>query len=91
MTPTTLARYRLRPVPWGRLVVLAAGWALVTRLLVELPADPDEGVTMLRWAGTWLGLGGALLAAPETDPPRAILRAEPVPLWRTLACAWPAG
>ena len=85
MTPTTLVRYRLRPVPWGRLAVLAAGWALVTRLLVELPADPDKGVTMLRWAGTWLGLGGALLAAPETDPPRAVLRAEPVPLWHTLA------
>jgi hypothetical protein len=32
-----------------------------------------------------LGLGGALLAAPESDPPRAVLRAEPVPLWRTLA------
>jgi hypothetical protein len=32
-----------------------------------------------------LGLGGTVLAAPETDPPRAILRADPVPLWRTLA------
>jgi hypothetical protein len=85
MTPTTLACYRLRPVPWGRLAVLTAGWALLARLLIELPEDPGRGVTILRWAGMLLGLGGALLAAPESDPPRAVLRAEPVPLWRTLA------
>jgi hypothetical protein len=36
-------------------------------------------------AALLLGLGGAVLAAPETDPPRDLLRAAPVPRWRTLA------
>jgi hypothetical protein len=81
---TTLARYRLRPVPWGWLAVLAAGWLLLTRLLVELPNDPSIGVRVVRWAALLLGLGGAVLAAPETDPPRDLLRSGPVPRWRTL-------
>ena len=81
----TLARYRLRPVPWGRLAGLAAGWFLATWALIELPGDPTIGVKVFQWAAFLLGLGGTVLAAPETDPPRAILRAEPVPLWRTLA------
>ena len=85
MTPAALARYRLRPVPWGWLAVLAAGWLLLTRLLVELPNDPGMGVTVFRWAALLLGLGGAVLAAPETDPPQDLLRAGPVPHWRTLA------
>jgi len=85
MTPAALARYRLRPVPWGWLAVLAAGWLLLTRLLVGLPGDQAMGVTMFRWAALLLGLGGAVLAAPETDPPLDLLRAGPVPRWRTLA------
>jgi hypothetical protein len=85
MTPAALAPYRLRPVPWEWLAVLAAGWLPLTRLLVELPNDPDMGVTLFRWAALLLGLGGAILAAPETDPPRDLLRAGPVPHWRTLA------
>jgi hypothetical protein len=85
MTPAALARYRLRPVPWGWLAVLAAGWLPLTRLLVGLPEDPGVGVTLFRWAALLLGLGGAVLAAPETDPPRDLLRAGPVPRWRTLA------
>ena len=40
---------------------------------------------VVRWAALLLGLGGAVLAAPETDPPRDLLRAGPVPRWRTLA------
>jgi hypothetical protein len=85
MTPADLACYRLRPVPWGRLAVLAVGWLTLARLLVELPADPAAGITLVRWAAVLLGLGGAVLAAPETDPPRHVLRAGPVPRWRTLA------
>jgi hypothetical protein len=85
MTAAALARYRLRPVPWGWLAVLAAGWLPTTRLLVELPADPGMGVTLFRWAALLLGLGGAVLTAPETDPPRDMLRAGPVPAWRALA------
>jgi hypothetical protein len=85
MTAAVLARYRLRPVSWGWLAVLAAGWLPLTRLLVELPADPGMGVTLFRWAALLLGLGGAVLAAPETDPPRDVLRAGPVPRWRALA------
>jgi hypothetical protein len=85
MTPAALARYRLRPVPWGWLAALAAGWLLATRLLVDLPADPFTGVTMFRWSAALLGLGGAVLAAPETDPPRDLLRAGPVPRWPALA------
>lgn len=85
MTPAALARYRLRPVPWGWLALLATGWLLGTRLLVELPIDPGMGITVVRWTALLLGLGGAVLAAPETDPPQDLLRAGPVPHWRTLA------
>jgi hypothetical protein len=85
VTPAALARYRLRPVPWGWLAVLAAGWLLGTRLLAGVFSDPGMAVTMVRWAALLLGLGGAVLAAPETDPPRDLLRAGPVPRWRTLA------
>jgi hypothetical protein len=84
MTAAALARYRLRPLPWGWLAVLAAGWLPLTRLLVDLPRDQGMGVTTFRWAALLLGLGGAVLAAPETDPPRDLLRAEPVPRWRAL-------
>jgi hypothetical protein len=68
MTPAALARYRLRPVPWGWLAVLTTGWLLGTRLLVELPIDPGMAITVIRWTALLLGLGGAVLAAPETDP-----------------------
>jgi hypothetical protein len=86
MTSTLpLARGRLRPVPWCWLTVLAAGWSLATRALAGIPGDPATGVVVLRWAAFLLGLGGAILTAPETDPPRDVLRTTPVPLWRTLA------
>ena len=42
-------------------------------------------ITVVRWTALLLGLGGAVLAAPETDPPQDLLRAGPVPHWRTLA------
>ena len=45
---------------------------------------PGMGVTVFRWAALLLGLGGVVLAAPETDP-QDLLRAGPVPRWRTLA------
>jgi hypothetical protein len=85
ITTLALARFRLRPVPWGWLAVLAAGWCLLTELLVAVPRDPQVGVVVVRWAALLLGLGGVVLAAPETDPPRDLLRAVPVPRWRTLA------
>jgi hypothetical protein len=85
VTPATLARYRLRPVSWGWLAALAAGWLPFTRLLAGLPNDSGMGVVVFRWAALLLGLGGAVLAAPETDPPRDLLRAGPVPLRGTLA------
>jgi hypothetical protein len=85
MTAAVLARYRLRPVSWGWLALVTAGWLPLTRLLVELPADPGMGVTLFRWAALLLGLGGAVLGAPETDPPRDMLRAGPIPRWRALA------
>ena len=91
MTSVDLARYRLRPLAWGWLAVLAGGWLLLARLLADLPADPGMGVTLVRWAALLLGLGGAILTAPETDPPRDLLRAGPVPRWRALAvrlAAW---
>ena len=50
-----------------------------------MPRDPGLGVVVFRWAALLLGLGGGVLAAPETDPPRDLLRAAPVPRWRTLA------
>jgi hypothetical protein len=65
--------------------MLAAGWLALIWLLVGLPRNPAIGVTVFRWAALLLGLGGALLAAPETDPPRDLLRAGPRPRWRTLA------
>ena len=85
MTPAALARYRLRPVPWGWLAVLATGWLVGTRLLGELPIDPGMAITVIRWTALLLGLSGAVLAAPETDPPQDLLRAGPGPHWRTLA------
>jgi hypothetical protein len=84
-TTAMLTRYRLRPVPWGWLTALAAGWFLATRLLVGIPGDPEIGVLLFRRAALLLGLGAAILTAPETDPPREVLRAGPVPLRRTLA------
>jgi hypothetical protein len=87
MITTTLAlpRFRLRPVRWGWLAVLATGWFLLTELLAAVPHDPQVSVVVVRWAALLLGLGGVVLAAPETDPPREVLRAAPVPRWRTLA------
>ena len=86
MTSTLpLVRGRLRPVPWCWLTVLAAGWFLATRVLAGIPGDPASGVVVVRWAAFLLGLGAAILTAPETDPPRDVLRATPLPLWRTLA------
>ena len=85
ITTLALARFRLRPVRWGWLAVLAAGWFLLTELLAAVPRDPQLGVMVVRWAALLLGLGGVVLAASETDPPRDLLRAAPVPRWRTLA------
>jgi hypothetical protein len=84
-TALTLARGRLRPVSWGWLTVLALGWLLATRGLTGISGDPEIGVVVFRWAAFLLGLGAAILTAPETDPPRELLRAMPLPLWRTLA------
>jgi hypothetical protein len=84
-TAATLARGRLRPIPWGWLAVLAAGWCLVAALLATVPRDPGLGVVVFRWAAFLLGLSGGVLAAPETDPARDVLRAAPTPWWRTLA------
>jgi hypothetical protein len=84
-TVLALFRGRLRPVPLCWLTVLAAGWFLATRALAGIPGDPATGVVVLRWAAFLLGLGAAILTAPETDPPRDVLRATPVSLWRTLA------
>jgi hypothetical protein len=81
----TLAGHRLRPVPWPWLAVFAAGWFLLTDLLAGGATDPGEGVVRFRLLVFLLGLGAAVLSAPETDPPRALLRAAPVPLWRALA------
>jgi hypothetical protein len=80
-----LVRYRLRPVPWGWLAVLAAGWLLFIRLLVDLAGDPSIGVVIFRWSSLLLGVAGAVMSAPETDPPHDVLRAGPVPRWRALA------
>jgi hypothetical protein len=80
-----LARQRLRPVPWAWLAVFAAGWSLLAYLLATGATDPGEGVTRFRLLVFLLGLGAAVLTAPETDPARDALRAAPVPLWRALA------
>ena len=80
-----LAGHRLRPVPWAWLAGLAVGWLLLARALAAAAPDPGARVGVLRWAAALLGLGAALLAAPEADPPRDVLRAAPVPFWRVLA------
>jgi hypothetical protein len=81
----TLARHRLRPVPWAVLAVFAAGWFLLAGLLASGATDPGEGVVRFRLMVFLLGLGAAVLSAPETDPARDVLRAAPVSLWRALA------
>jgi hypothetical protein len=42
-------------------------------------------VTVVRLAAFLLGVSGAVLAAPETDLPRDVLRTTPTARWRTLA------
>jgi hypothetical protein len=86
MTSTLpLARGRLRPVPWCWLATLVVGWSVLTQFLAIAVGDPQAGVVIYRWAAVLLGLGAAILTAPETDPPRDVLRATPRALWRTLA------
>jgi hypothetical protein len=80
-----LARHRLRPVPWAWLAVFAAGWSLLAHVLATGATDPGEGVTRFRLLVFLLGLGAAVLTAPETDPARGALMAAPVPLWRAMA------
>ena len=77
-----LTGYRLRPVPWAWLAGLAVVWLLLTRALAAAAPDPGARFGVLRWAAALLGLGATLLAAPEADPPRDLLRAAPVPSWR---------
>jgi hypothetical protein len=87
----TLARYRLRPLPWAGLALLAGAWVPLARLAAAAPPDPDDGVAAFRMAALALGLGAAVLAAPETDPPRELLRAAPLARWKALAlrlAAW---
>jgi hypothetical protein len=84
-TAVALVRGRLRPVPWGWLATLVVGWSVLIQLLAIAVGDAQAGVVVYRWAAFLLGLGGGVLTAPETDPPRDILRATPLPLWRTLA------
>jgi hypothetical protein len=81
----TLARHRLRPAPWRWLAVFAAGWFLLAHLLATGASNPGVGVGRFRLLVFLLGLGAAVLTAPETDPARDVLRAAPVPLWRALA------
>jgi hypothetical protein len=81
----SLAGHRLRPVPWAGLAVFAAGWFLLAHRLATVTTDPGVGVGRFRLAAFLLGLGAAVLTAPETDPARDVLRAAPVPLWRALA------
>jgi hypothetical protein len=84
-TAVALVRGRLRPVPWGWLVTLVGGWSLLIQLLAIAVGNAEVGVVVYRWAAFLLGLGGGVLTAPETDPPRDVLRATPLALWRTLA------
>jgi hypothetical protein len=82
--PDAGAGHGSSPAARAAALAMAAGWLLFTRLLVGLPGDPGMGVAVFRWAALLLGLGAAVLAAPETDPPRDVLRAGPVPRWRAL-------
>jgi hypothetical protein len=85
-----LARYRLRPVPWAG---LAAGLVVLAALALPFTAGPGPGTAdrAIGVVGCLLGVGAALLTAPETDPDRGVLDAVPVPAWRTVAlrlAAW---
>jgi hypothetical protein len=84
-TAVALVRGRLRPVPWGWLATLLVGWSVLTQLLATAVGDPQVGVVIYRWAASLVGLGVVVLTAPESDPPRDVLRATSLPLWRTLA------
>jgi hypothetical protein len=84
-TAVALVRGRLRPVPWGWLATLVVGWSVLIQLLAIAVGDPQAGVVIYRWAASLVGLGAVVLTAPETDPPRDVLRATPLPLWWTMA------
>jgi hypothetical protein len=84
-TAVALVRGRLRLVPWGWLATLVVGWSVLIQLLAIAVGDPQAGVVIYRWAASLVGLGAVVLTAPETDPPRDVLRATPLPLWWTMA------
>lgn len=79
----TLARYRLRPVPWLPVAVAAVFGALTAALGFGAAADPVAAYGRLVLFAELLGLGGALLTAPETDPHSEVLEPLPRAPWRT--------
>lgn len=87
----TLARYRLRPLPCLRLAVVVCLGALSAAALYADARDAASAYGRLATFAAVLGLGGALLTAPETDPDSDALEPVPRAAWRTTAArltAW---
>ena len=88
---TTLLRYRQRPVAWGWLAGLAAGWLLGVRALAGLPEDPGTGVTVVRLAAFLLGVSGAVLAARRPTRRATSCGRRPPHAGGPWPSAWPGG
>ena len=72
------------------LVGVAAAWlalaGLVTwsfRPAMEIPARTSAIFLLLEIGALVLGLGAAFLVSEDVDPPKSLLRALPIPYWRT--------
>jgi len=93
LTLVILARYCLRPLPCLRLAAGAVLAALAAALLYAAAPDPASAYGWLAAFAALLGLGGALLTAPETDPDSDALEPVPRAAWRTTVvrlAAWAA-
>ncbi len=82
--PVTVARYRLRPVPWLLIVTLSACWAGVTAWAAPR-LGPAPASIAVQVSGLVLGLAGSFLVSADTDPPAPVLRVAPVGYWRAYA------
>jgi hypothetical protein len=87
----TLARYRLRPLPWGRLVLAALAVGALAHRLYQGMGDPLSAFLVLPVLACLWAAPAALLTAPETDPDADAQEAAPVGAWRLVSvrlAAW---
>lgn len=80
----TLARYRLCPLPWGRLVLAALAAGVLAHRLYQGMDEPVAAFRVLPVLACLWAVPAALLTAPETDPDVDAQEAAPVGAWRVV-------